>query len=50
MSVCELQSVGEENFNDSHKYRKKHFKEENIIFLLFIKEVDFQDTWVSSRR
>lgn len=30
-------------FSDSHKYRKKHFKEEKIIFLLFIKEVDFQD-------
>lgn len=28
-------------FSDSHKYRKKHFKEK-IIFLLFIKEVDFQ--------
>lgn len=29
--------------NDPHKDRKKHLKEENIIFLLFIKEVDFQD-------
>lgn len=27
---------GEKIVSDSHKYRMKHFKEENVIFLLFI--------------
>lgn len=36
MNVCELQSR-KKKLQYSQKRKKKHFKEENIIFLLFIK-------------
>lgn len=36
MNVCELQSR-KKRLQYSQKRKKKHFKEENIIFLLFIK-------------